>query len=199
MRKYSVLLLVLAAVLALNSLAFAEVGPDWWPPKPSEPNRELNKMHDPRPHDPERLVGKVSVKGNVGPYAAIFLKDTEIDLDWTGYEEEFSEGTAVFDIKANTKVGLKVEFKALSNGTDKIKTEVDVFQKKLTYGRWEDPWTRILDAEANRSYVGNDSRDYVQGKEHREYKMTVKGTLGDIHQQAEGDYSTTVTLTIYKK
>ena len=48
-------------------------------------------------------ASRQSRQGYVVPYADL-PQGYGDRPDWTGYEEEFGEGTAVFDIKANTKV-----------------------------------------------------------------------------------------------
>lgn len=192
MKRFSVLLLVLVAVFAIHSVVFAEEILDPMG-KGGGQKRPLNEMYNP-PHGlgSERLTGTITVKGDVGPYAAIFIKDKKLSLNWTGYEKEVEEAAAFFDIKANTKVGLKVQFGALSQGYNRINTAVKV--EKMVGNEWK----RLLDGSQERWGTTTLSNDNVQGQEHGRYKLTVTGTLGDIHDQPEGNYNTTITLTVYK-
>jgi hypothetical protein len=197
-KKFSVLLLILAALLALNGLVFAgDVEPQFmWPSRP------LNGMYfPPFGKGPERLRGTFQVIGDVGPYAAIDIKNDKLFLGFTGYENEREEAYGFFDIKSNTNVGLRMDFLPLRQGLfgDTIKTDVTVYRSRLPLLPYFPPiWDEVLKDDAHLWNIGFDANSYVQGKEHRQYMLVVGGTLGDIHHQAEGSYGTSIVLTVFK-
>lgn len=189
MRKLTVLSLVVVMILAMGSVVFAG---------------GLNMSNDPLvPYDPNRLTGEINVSGNVGPYAAIFVTDGEVDLDWTGRELEASYGTAAFEIKSNTPIKFSAEMGPLSariNGSDYgIATSIDIERIGSLFGitTYIPVIARIMGAnDGVKQFESLTLRGPVQRVEHRQYRVGIGGLLADIHDQAAGDYTTNVLLTV---
>ncbi len=127
--------------------------------------------------------------GNEGPL-------TGEDGDW----RLMKSGDFQFNVSSNFDASLTVSVdKPLTNGTSTILTKVDLWKLvKDSAAGW--PWNWRLHC-----WDGGDSSAYaskatamtsVDGVELTTYLLRVSSGLGDIHEQAAGEYTGTVTLTV---
>lgn len=181
MKKLTALCLVLVAVLAIGSVGLAAqlVAPD-------EQKGDAHFL-------------KIGVVGEVKPYASMYFLEGPNALGWNGSKGATDQKDAFFVVKSNTPVTMAVEFRALQQENYRIQTNVKIYRGDLVNGAWEFPSHRLR-LEATAGVDGGLARHAygfrLQGVEEKQYKMTVTGTLGDIHHQAAGDYRTNILLTI---
>ena len=184
MKKYTVLFVVLIAVLAFGSVGYA-----YCPPQDECPWIEGRLGN---------VKGTLSVVGTVGPYAAIKICPNDLELEWTGQGYQTSAATTGLEIKSNTKIKLDVSFKPLTHAdwfmNDKIETTVALTKEMGIFTRTWSATTKNNEATFTAGFLFTG----LQGVEHRSYDVVVSGQLGDIHEQAAGEYKTDVIFTVSK-
>jgi hypothetical protein len=209
-RKYSVLLLVLVAVLALNSLALAYGGGG---SKYPQYQWETDGFAQGSLKNNQTVTRSINVTGTVGPYAAIRLmqekegryKDwvtlNEASLEWEGRAQEKSSDKVDFQIESNTHIDLKVVWKPLEG---KYTYKENHMTKEDTYRI--DTTVKVLRGNdqlgSGTATVEKNSQSFIinkiQGVTKKDYKLEVEGKLRDISSQAATDYQTVVTLIVSK-
>lgn len=202
MRKYSVLLLVLVAVLALNSLALAYGGGG---SKYPQYQWETDGFAQGSLKNNQTVTRSINVTGTVGPYAAIRLmqekegryKDwvtlNEASLEWEGRAQEKSSDKVDFQIESNTHIDLKVVWKPLEG---KYTYKENHMTKEDTYRI--DTTVKVLRGNdqlgSGTATVEKNSQSFIinkiQGVTKKDYKLEVEGKLREISSQAATDYQT---------
>lgn len=162
----------------------------------------------------------MEVTAYVGPYASIQFASESMQLpDFLGRAGERKSVTSTFTISTNTNVSLSwmlVEPLTEDGGTNTIATQFVLIDqlKKQADGRTnhELPWgieyrpdtaywlanNGNFNRETNNFHYGRQEITYLnlQAQGIKTYDIRVTGTLGAIHDQAAGNYTADILLTL---
>lgn len=152
----------------------------------------------------------VEVTANVGPYAELRC-DVSLALpDFTGFAYEQQQENGSCTMASNTAVNLGLEFAPLTHGSPANATEIGTAVMldgglptgdplRLIAG----PWSKDSgDAPTGHSdysdwkFVNEASWKNIQFRGVTDYSLQVWGKLGEIQDQAAGQYKTEIVLTV---
>lgn len=144
----------------------------------------------------------VVVPAVVCPYAEIRgLQDPSpypfhnpLGLTYIGYEGETHWWGTYFNVVSNTYIGMQmdqVDFTHKRKG-DTFYTSGSVFNTS-GYGGFPGMWTGVMTDSNRRQAAVN----YIQGQSSKWYLLSVMGQLGDVHEQAAGEYEAQFTVTVF--
>lgn len=144
----------------------------------------------------------VVVPAVVCPYAEIRgLQDPSpypyhypLGLTYIGYEGETHQWNTYFNVVANTDIGMQldqVDFTHVSKG-DTFYTTGDL-HRTSGYGGSHGSMFGVY-TNSNKLQAVNNS---VQGQASEWYILAVTGRLGDVYEQAAGEYEAQFTITVF--
>lgn len=170
MKRFSIIGLVLVMVIGLGIVSFAAEG--------SLENGAV-------------VSDSIGVTATVGRYAEILVGDTSVDFLLVGAAGEVAEDNEnEFTVESNCLIDLTFSATPLTNSADFIAVNYELLQDEnllLSYG---------TDAEgaADAPQTVETIQDYNFGVV--TYNISTLAELGSISDQAAGDYSGTIYLTV---
>jgi len=137
------------------------------------------------------IGAEIPVKAYVGKYAEILVGDTFVNLSLIGKAGEVArDDDNIFTVESNCLIDLSFKADALTNGRDFIAVDYELFK----LGNDSALLTYSTERANGDDKVIRNIQDYIDGVV--VYNITAAATLGNISDQAAGEYNSTIYLTV---
>lgn len=167
MKKILLAVLVISVFVGLSIFSFAAEGP-------------LGNIR-----------AEIPVTASVGKYAEILVGNTAVNLSLLGAAGEVArDDDNIFTVESNCLIDLSFKADALTNGRDFIAVDYEL----LKVGSQLSLLNYRTERENGDDVVIKNVQDYVDGVV--AYNINVAATLGNISDQAAGEYNSTIYLTV---
>lgn len=135
------------------------------------------------------IGAEIPVTASVGKYAEILVGNTAVNLSLIGAAGEIAEDNDnLFTVESNCLIDLSFKADVLTNGADFLAVDYELFKEGNSILDYS---TKEINKDA---VVLENVQDYSNGVVN--YNITAAATLGNISDQAAGEYSSTIYLTI---
>ena len=192
MRKLMMFVLVLALVFSLSSVMFAE-------DVDAVPNHGGGK---PKPQIPECRIGTVDIKAKVPFYASVEVSKGNLQFNFNEgcYDEQNAtlSDNVKFTIKTNWQANVEGKLEGLKHTKrgidDEIQTTATIrrIQRKGTPNNW-----MTLSSKGSKTLTkGLPGTGLAGGRGTRNFDATIEAKLGELEDQAMGEYKGKLTLTV---
>jgi hypothetical protein len=192
MRKLMMFVLVLALVFSLSSVMFAE-------DVDAVPNHGGGK---PKPQIPECRIGTVDIKAKVPFYASVEVSKGNLQFNFNEgcYDEQNAtlSDNVKFTIKTNWQANVEGKLEGLKHTKrgidDEIQTTATIrrIQRKGTPNNW-----MTLSSKGSKTLTKDlPGTGLAGGRGTRNFDATIEAKLGELEDQAMGEYKGKLTLTV---
>lgn len=192
MRKLMMFVLVLALVFSLSSVMFAE-------DVDAVPNHGGGK---PKPQIPECRIGTVDIKAKVPFYASVEVSKGNLQFNFNEgcYDEQNAtlSDNVKFTIKTNWQANVEGKLEGLKHTKrgidDEIQTTATIrrIQGKGTPNNW-----MTLSSKGSKTLTKDlPGTGLAGGRGTRNFDATIEAKLGELEDQAMGEYKGKLTLTV---
>ena len=192
MRKLMMFVLVLALVFSLSSVMFAE-------DVDAVPNHGGGK---PKPQIPECRIGTVDIKAKVPFYASVEVSKGNLQFNFNEgcYDEQNAtlSDNVKFTIKTNWQANVEGKLEGLKHTKrgidDEIQTTATIrrIQRKGTPNNW-----MTLSSKGSKTLTKYlPGTGLAGGRGTRNFDATIEAKLGELEDQAMGEYKGKLTLTV---
>lgn len=192
MRKLMMFVLVLALVFSLSSVMFAE-------DVDAVPNHGGGK---PKPQIPECRIGTVDIKAKVPFYASVEVSKGNLQFNFNEgcYDEQNAtlSDNVKFTIKTNWQANVEGKLEGLKHTKRGIDDEIQTTATiRRIQGKGKPYNWMTLSSKGSKTLTKDlPGTGLAGGRGTRNFDATIEAKLGELEDQAMGEYKGKLTLTV---